>query len=62
MMFFNKKLNKLCDVAVMTNSFEFNTHLFEEDLLPRCYVAKQFFGIAYFTDILSFEKFSKNLH
>ena len=33
----------------------------KKDLFPRCYLAKQFFGIAYFTDILSFEKFSKNL-
>ena len=30
-------------------------------VFPRCCVAKKFFGIAYFTDILSFEKFSKNL-
>ena len=27
-----------------------------KDLFPRCYAAKKFFGIAYFTDILSFSK------
>ena len=27
-----------------------------------CYVSKQFLEITYFTDILSLEKFSKNLH
>ena len=59
--FLNKKLSKLCDV--MRNSFELNTHLlFWEERFPCCYVAKQFFKITYFTDILSFEKFSKNLH
>ena len=43
MMFFNKKLNKLC--VVMRNSFEFDTDLFSEkkNLFPSCYVAKQFF-------------------
>ena len=34
----------------------------KKDLFPRCCVAKQFFQIAYFTDILSFEKFYMNLH
>ena len=34
----------------------------KKGLFPHCYVAKQFFGISYLTDILSFEKFSKNLH
>ena len=34
----------------------------EKYLFLRCYVCKQFFGIAYFTAILSFEKFYKNLH
>ena len=59
--FLNKKLSKLCDV--MRNSFELNTHLlFWEERFPCCCVAKQFFKITYFTDILSFEKFSKNLH
>ena len=43
MMFFNKKLNKLC--VVMRNSFEFDTDLFSEkkNLFPSCYVAKQLF-------------------
>ena len=31
-------------------------------VFSRCYVAKQFFEIAYFTDTLSFEKLSKNCH
>ena len=31
-------------------------------VFPRCYVAEKFFGIAYFTEILCFEKFSENLH
>ena len=34
----------------------------KKDLFPHCYVAKQFFQMAYFTDILSFEKFYMNLH
>ena len=34
----------------------------KKDLFTCCYVAKQFFWIAYFTDMLSFEMFSKNLH
>ena len=34
----------------------------EKKDFPRCCVAKQFFQIAYFTDILSFEKFYMNLH
>ena len=34
----------------------------KKDLFTCCYVAKQLFWIAYFTDILSFEKFPKNLH
>ena len=32
----------------------------KKDLLLHCYVAKQSFGITYFTDILFFEKFSMN--
>ena len=44
------------------NYFELILICFSEDLFLCCYVAKQFFGITYFTDILSFEKFSKNLH
>ena len=34
----------------------------KKDLFPCCYVAKQFFWILCFTNMLSFEKFSKNLH
>ena len=34
----------------------------EKYLFLRCYVCKQFFRIAYFTAILSFEKFYTNLH
>ena len=44
------------------NYFELILICFSDDLFPHCYVAKQFFRIQYFTDILSFEKFSKNLH
>ena len=34
----------------------------KKDLFLCCYVAKQFFGIMDFTDIVSLEEFSKNLH
>ena len=47
---------------ICKNTFFQRTLLVAISVFPRCYVAKQFFGIAYFTDILSFEKFSKNLH
>ena len=46
MIIFNKKLNNLCVVICFCG----------------CYVAKQFFWIVYFIDVLSFEKVSKNLH
>ena len=47
---------------ISKNTFFHRTPLVAVSVFPRCYVAKQFFEIAYFTDILSFEKFSKNLH
>ena len=47
---------------ICKNTFFQRTLLVAISVFPRCYVAKQFFGIAHFTDILSFEKFSKNLH
>ena len=42
--------------------FFHRTPLVVVSIFPHCYVAKQFLGITYFTDILSFEMFSKNLH
>ena len=42
--------------------FFHRTPLVAVSIFPHCYVAKQFLGITYFTDILSFEMFSKNLH
>ena len=47
---------------ISKNTFFNRTTLVAVSVFPRCYVAKQFFEIAYFTDILSFEKFSKNFH
>ena len=47
---------------ISKNTFFHKTPLVAVSVSPRCYVANQFFGIAYFTDILSFEKFSQNLH
>ena len=47
---------------ISKNTFFHGTPLVAISVFPRCYVAKQLFGIEYFTDILSFEKFSKNLH
>ena len=44
------------------NTFFHRTPLVAISVFPPCYVAKQFFEIAYFTDILSFKKFSKNFH
>ena len=35
---------------------------FWEERFPHCYLGKQFFWIAYFTEILSFKKFFKDLH
>ena len=51
---------EFCEIS--KNTFFHRTPLVAASVFPRCYVAKQFFEITYFTDILSFEKFSKNLH
>ena len=51
---------KFCKIS--KNTFFHRTPLVAVSVFPCSYVAKQFFEIAYFTDILSFEKFSKNLH
>ena len=47
---------------ISKNTFFYRTPLVAVSVFPHCYVAKQFFEIAYFTDIHSFKKFSKNLH
>ena len=47
---------------ISKNTFFRRAPLVAVSVFPRCYVAKQFFEISYFTDILSFEKFSKNFH
>ena len=47
---------------ISKNVFFHRIPLVAVSVFPRCYVARQYFEIAYFTDILSFEKFSKNLH
>ena len=47
---------------ISKNTFFHRIPLVAVSVFPRCYVAKQFFEIAYFTDIHSFKKFSKNLH
>ena len=44
------------------NIYFHRTPLVAVSIFPRCYVAKQFLEITYFTNILSLEKFSKNLH
>ena len=41
---------------ISKNTFFHRAPLVAVSVFPYCYVAKQFFGIAYFTDILSFEK------
>ena len=62
MMFFNKKTQQtLCCDEILLN-WILICFSEKKDLFLCCCVAKQFFGIAYFTAILSFEKFSKNLH
>ena len=43
------------------NIYFHRTPLVAVSIFPRCCVAKQFLEIACFTDILSLEKFSKNL-
>ena len=55
-----KRLCEFCKIS--KNVFFHRIPLVAVSVFPRCYVAKQYFEIAYFTDILSFEKFSKNLH
>ena len=52
--------HEFCKIS--KNTFFHRTPLVAVSVFSRCYVAKEFFEIAYFTDILSFEKFSKNLH
>ena len=47
---------------ISKNIFFHRTPLVTVSVFPHYYVAKQFFEIAYFTDTLSFEKFSKNFH
>ena len=50
-----------CEICkISKNTFFLRTPLVAVSVFPRFYVAKQFFEIAYFIDILSFEKFSKN--
>ena len=52
-----------CEVCKISKNIYFHrTPLVTVSIFPRCYVAKQFLEITYFTDILSLEKFSKNLH
>ena len=47
---------------IYTNIYFHRTPLVAVSIFPCCYVAKQFLEITYFTDILSLEKFYKNLH
>ena len=52
-----------CEICkISKNTFFHRTPPVAVFVFPRFYVAKQFFEIAYFTDILPFEKFSKNFH
>ena len=52
-----------CEVCKISKNIYFHrTPLVAVSIFPCCYVAKQFLEITYFTDILSLEKFYKNLH
>ena len=62
MMFFKKKFNNFVSWLEILLNWILICFSEKKDLFLCCYVAKQFFWIAYFTDLLSFEKVSKNLH